>query len=112
MSVPIWFTSIFAFTGLCIIILFACRNGVFAECCSSRNHGNGTSKSTGYGIGIGIGAGGHARDEGLDSSKVSTIRAEQEEEGAYGDPEKESRRSGGLSEDERSQENEDWGGTV
>ena len=109
-----WFTAIFAITGVVIITLFACRNGVFAECCSSRNHGNGTSKSAGYGIGIGIGerTGGYARDEGLDSSKVSTVRAEPEEEGAYGDPEKESRRSGRLSEDERSQENEDRGGTV
>ena len=112
MSAPVWFTVIFACTGVVIITLFACRNGVFAECCSSRNHGNGTSKSTRYGIGIGIGTRGHARDEGLDSSKVSTVRAESEEEGAYGDPEKESRRSGGLSEDERSQEDEDWGGTV
>ena len=104
-----WFTAIFAITGVVIITLFACRNGVFAECCSSRNHGNGTSKSTGYGIGIGIGV---ATDAGMDSRKVTARRAEPEEEGAYGDPEEESRRSGGLSEDERSEKDEDWRDTV
>lgn len=102
------FTSLFAFVGLSIIILFACRNGVFGECCSSKN--NGTSQSIGYGIGIG--ERGPATDEGMDSSKVPTRRAEPEEEGAYGDPEEESRRSGGFSEDERSEKDEDWGGTV
>ncbi len=114
--VSVWFTSLFAFVGLGIIILFACRNGVFGEWCSSRNHGNGTTQPTGYGIGIGERtrghARGHARDEGMDSSEVTTRRAESEEEGAYGDTEEESRRSGGLSADERSQEDEDWGGAV
>lgn len=99
--VSVVFTSIFAFTGLCIIILFACRNGVFAKWCSSTN--NGTSQP--YGIGV-------ATDEGMDSSKVTARRAEPEEEGAYGDPEEESGRSGGLSEDERSEKDEDWRGTV
>lgn len=103
---PVLFTSLFAFVGLSIIILFACRNGVFGECCSSKN--NGTSQP----YGIGIGERGPATDEGMDSSKVPTRRAEPEEEGAYGDPEEDSRRSGGFSEDERSEKDEDWGGTV
>ena len=103
---PVLFTSLFAFVGLGIIILFACRNGVFGEWCSSKN--NGTSQP----YGIGIGERGPARDGGMDSSKVPTRRAEPEEEGAYGDPEEESRRSGGLSADERSEKDEDWRGAV
>ena len=106
MSAPVWFTVIFAMTGLVIITFFACRHGVFEECCKGKHHE--LPPSDRYGIGIG----GHARDEGLDSSKVSTIRAESEEEDAYGDPEGESRRSGGLSADERSETDEDWRGTV
>lgn len=108
MSAPVWFTVIFACTGVFIITLFACRNGVFGDCCSSRN--NGTSQP--YGIGIGERTGGDTTDEGMDSSEVTAVRAEPEEEGAYGDPEEEGRRSGGLSADERSEENEDWGGSV
>ena len=108
MSAPVWFTVIFAMTGLVIITFFACRHGVFEECCKGKHHE--LLPSDRYRIGIGIR--GHATDEGLGSSKVSTIRAESEEEDAYGDHEEESRRSGGLSEDERSEKDEDWRGTV
>lgn len=104
MSAPVWFTVIFAIVGVFFITSFACRNGVFGECCKVKHHE--LPPSDRYGIG------GHARDEGLDSSKVPTIRAESEEEDAYGDPEGESRRSGGLSADERSETDEDWRGTV
>lgn len=108
MSAPVWFTVIFAMTGVVIITLFACRNGVFGDCCKGKHHE--LPPSDRYGIGIGIGR--SPRDEGMDSSEVTARRVESEEEGAYGDPEEESGRSGGLSEDERSQENEDWGGAV
>ena len=101
MSAPVVFTTIFAMAGLLIIILFACRNGVFGECCSSKNNGN----TQPYGIGV-------ATDAGMDSGKVPTRRAEPEEESAFGDPEEKSRRSGGLSEDERSEKDEDWRDTV
>ena len=104
MSAPVWFTVISTCTGVVIITLFACRNGVCKEWCSSKN--NGTTQP--YGIGIGR----PARDEGMDSSEVTARRAESEEEDAYGDIEEEGRRSGGLSADERSQEDEDWGGSV
>lgn len=112
MSAPVWFTVIFACTGVFIITLFACRNGVFGECCKGRNNGTYQSTRDRIGIGIGIRDGGSPRSEAMGSSQVSAIRAESEEEGVNGSSETESRRSGGLSEDERAEEDEDWGGTV
>lgn len=110
MSAPVWFTVIFACTGVFIITLFACRNGVFENRCCCTNHGNGAHQPARYGIGVGDG--GSPRSEGMGSSQVSALRVEPVEEGAYGEDQEESRRSGGLSSDERSEENEDWGGTV
>ena len=116
MDVPIWFSLLFSMTGIGIIICFAFQHGVFENKCCCRKHGNGTYQSTRdrdrIGIGIGIRDGGSPRSEGVDSSQVSATGTESEEEGAYGNSEEESRRSGGLSEDERSEETEDWGSTV
>lgn len=106
MSAPVWFTVIFACTGVVIITLFACRNGVFGDCCKDKHHG--LSPSDRYGIGIGR----SATDEGMGSSEVTAVRAEPEEEGSVGDDEEESRRGGRLSSDERSEEVEDWGSEV
>lgn len=107
MDVPTWFSVLFAAAGLLIVACFAFQYGVFGKCCSFRNHG--TRHSVGYGIGVGDG---DAKPEGVDSSQVTAVRAESEEEGARGSSETESGRSGGLSEDERAEEDEDWGGTV
>lgn len=116
MIVPMWFGLLFSITGMAIIIWFAFQHGVLENKCCCRNHGNGTYQSTRdrdrIGIGIGIGDGRSPRSEGMGSSQVSTTGIESEEEGAYGSSEEESRRSGGLSEDERPQETEDWGSTV
>lgn len=115
MSVPVWFTVLFSGTGLTIVICFAFQYGVFGECCKGSNNGTpvGTHQSTRHRVGVGVGVGGGSpRSEGMGSSQVSTVRAESEEEGAYGSSEEESRRSGGLSSDERSEEDEDWRGTV
>ena len=116
MDIPVWFTVLFSGTGLTIVICFAFQYGVFGECCKGSNNGTpvGTHQSTGHGVGVGVGVGyrGSPRSEGMGSSQVSTVRAESEEEGAYGSSEEESRRSGGLSSDERSEEDEDWRGTV
>lgn len=115
MSVPVWFTVLFSGTGLTIIICFAFQYGVFGECCQHSNDGTpvGTDQSTRHRVGVGVGdRGGSPRSEGMGSSQVSTARAESEEEGAHESSETESGRSGGLSSDERSEEDEDWRGTV
>lgn len=106
------FSFLFATTGLIIITVFACKHGVFGERCKRQNAIHGAHESTTDRIGIGVGTRGYARDGGVHSSQVEASGVEQAEESNDGDYEEESRRSGGLSSDERSEEDEDWGGTV
>ena len=91
MSASVLFSVIFSMTGLVIIALFACRHGVFDNCCKDKHHE--PPQPDRYGIGV-------AEHEGLGTREVTARRAESEEEGISGDSEEESGRSGGLSEDD------------
>lgn len=106
------FTFLFALAGVTIVTVFACKHGVFGERCKMQNADNGAHQSTRVGIGVGIGTRGHARDGRVSDNQVEAFGAEQGEEIVDGVNEEEGRRSGGLSSDEQSEEDEDWGGTV
>ncbi len=106
------FTFLFAMAGMTIVTVFACKHGVFGERCKTQNADNGNHQSTRHGIGIGIGTRGHAGDGRVSDSQVEAFGAEQGEEIVDGIYEEESRRSGGLSSNDGSEEDEDWRGTV
>ena len=110
------FSFLFATVGLIIITTFACKHGVFGERCKMQNADNGANQSTtdgiGIGVGVGVGARGHARDGRVSGSQVEAFGTEQGEEIIDGNYEEESRRSGGLSSNDGSEEDEDWRGTV
>jgi len=112
------FSFLFVVVGLIIITTFACKHGVFGEKCTMQNANNGPHQSTTDRIGIGVGVGargssrGSSRDARVHHSQVETSGFEQGEESSDGNYEEESRRSGGLSSDEQSKEDEDWGSTV
>ena len=104
-----WFTLVLSATGMVAVVLFAFQHGVFGEkCCCTKKNGSNHEHRLRFGIGLGV----STRPERVDSSQVPTSRAESEEEGTDGSFEAKSGRSGGLSSDERSEEDEDWGGTV
>lgn len=106
------FTFLFAIAGMTIITIFACKHGVFGEKCKMQNANNGAHQPTTDRIGIGVGTRGHARDGGVSDSQVEAFGAEQGEEIVDGVYEEDSRRSGGLSSNDETEEDEDWGGTV
>jgi hypothetical protein len=108
------FTFLFAIAGMTIVTVFACKHGVFGERCKTQNADNGAHQSTtdGIGIGVGVGTRGHARDGRVSDNQVEAFGAEQGEEIVDGVYEEESRRSGGFSSNDGSEEDEDWRGTV